>query len=258
MKKIILSFALLLMCGLLLAQSGPILSGIMNVIPASGATVAFVNASTNTAASNANNYVSAPSLNVTSTNTLVVGCFTADSTSGTTVTSVTDSPAGNSFSSVTALYNAGGNNGATSLQIWAAYNVTGNSADVVTCNFNRNTSGGYQNITVLQFSGVLTSGFDQTATGYTSGASTPTVTSSSFTPGVSGEVSTAFAGFQSYGGAIVADTSPVYIVPSGGTDSTNGAGGEYLLNAATSSQTAAASTTGANKNANIVVATFKP
>jgi len=203
------------------------------------AQVSFIRAVTNAAP------LATPSVLVSTGNTVVVGCGTG-STGSVTVTSVTDT-ALNTYVAATSLLSTPG--AGQSIQMWVAYNATGNASDVVVCHL---SGSGWINTSVFVLSGAASSSaVDRSAFGSTGGATS--VTTTAFTPRTSGEIAIACGIWNSSATTVIAGSG--YTVPSGGFDSTNGWGCEYQLSISTSSQTATLSNPTSHA-ANIMVATF--
>lgn len=108
-----------------------------------------------------------------------------------------------------ALYSNGGNSPSGTVEIWAAYNVTGGTRPVVCSSI---TQPGYISIRVYEFSGLDASPFDQSAAGPTSGTTTfttPTVTTTQASELLLGVVQYSAAGFTATGGAGWTDSGEV-------------------------------------------------
>jgi hypothetical protein len=101
------------------------------------------------------------------------------------------------------------------LQMWYAYNITGNASNVVTITFSTNSSN--SGVSVMEFSGERTSSDPLDAHGYnvsTSG-NQPSVTSGTFSTASANEVIVAGSATNNFGEAYTADTG--YTIPSGAT-----------------------------------------
>lgn len=136
------------------------------------------------------------------------------------------------------------------IEMWYAYNVTGNASNVVTVTFTAAAT--YRVIGVVEFSGVLTASDpkDQAPTG--GGAAATSVSTGSFTPAESNEVSIAWSQCANIPNTWTPDTSYTSAVQ----DSDTICMMQYLINPATSSQTVTA-TTGGGQTKSILAVTFK-
>lgn len=212
-----------------------------------GSSPTFVSAVSSVANTTGSTAIVSPSITVGAGQNIHVGCQTGDTTGVLTVSSVTDTLT-NTFSAVGGLVT--NPTFTPSTEQFVKYGSTGGS-DVVTCNISGTTT--YANVTVFITSGDTSS--DATANGKTTTAGT-TVTTGSFTPGQTTEISIACGMFNAFGSGIVAGSG--YTVPSNGTDVTNGWGCEYQVTVTTSSQTASIGTGGVSKVGILSAATFKP
>lgn len=111
----------------------------------------FVNGTHNAGSSGAST-IAAPSLSITSGNTIIVGV--SNYTSGAAyVTGVADSY-GNTYNRCG---NVGNGDSSHTMEMWIAHNVTGGGSNVVTATFNT-SSAAYRVIMVSQYSGIAASG----------------------------------------------------------------------------------------------------
>lgn len=160
------------------------------------------------------------------------------------ISSVVDT-AGNTYTFISSK-----NDGADQVELWYAYNVTGNASNVVTVTFSGITS--YRVVCVGEFSGAKTSAtpLDQAPAGGT--ATTASVTTGAFTPAEADEVSVAFSEVANIGNTWTPDTGYTSQVQ----DSDTICMMQYKVGPATSSQTVTA-TTGSGPTKIIIAATFK-
>lgn len=158
--------------------------------------------------------------------------------------SITDT-AGNTYALISAV-----NRSNDELELYYAYNITGNAANIVTATFSAAAT--YRVILVLEFSGALatSSVLDQAPLG--GGAAATSVSTGSFTPAEANEVSVGLSQCANIPNTWTPDTGYTSAVQ----DSDTICMMQYKLNPATSSQTVTA-TTGGGQSKSIVAATFK-
>lgn len=153
----------------------------------------------------------------------------------------------NTFNLV-ASYSNGGNSPPGSIEIWAAYNITGGTR-AVTCS--SIGGGGYISIRVMEFSGIATSPLDQQNALYTSGTNSftsPSVTTTQNDELLVGTVNYTASGFTATGGAGWTDLGEV-------SSGSNTIESSYQIVSATG--TYAYSGTGSNNPTMSAIATFK-
>lgn len=130
--------------------------------------VAYVSGSIASSGSSTGTTWTAPSIATTAGNTLIVG--TSGYTSGSAVTGVSDT-AGNTFIK---LGTTGGGDATHKMDVWTAYNIQGNAANVVTLTYNQATA--FRVVAVAQFSGLAADGYDAVSAFKLDAASTATHT----------------------------------------------------------------------------------
>jgi hypothetical protein len=117
-----------------------------------GAAIAYVNSGNATASGGGVATLAASAFSATTGNAIVVGAACWNSGGAQNISGVADT-AGNSYARCGSIYSEGAN---SRMEIWVAYNVTGNAANVVTATWA--AAVGDRRIVALQYSGMLASG----------------------------------------------------------------------------------------------------